>query len=94
MESEVKDDTFGLKFRSKWFPFSSFTYERKEKHKKHRWHCILGPELAFIGKTADFKNIVSALFKLTLGDQTKLDITHNEDDSQWKMTSKYLKVNI
>ena len=34
------------------------------------------------------------ILNLCLGDQTKLDITHNEDDSQWKMTSKYLKVNI
>ena len=59
MESEVKDDTLRLKLGSKKFPFFIYTHNRTEKHKKHRWHCGLGQELAFTGKTAVFKNIVS-----------------------------------
>ena len=38
----------------------------------------------------DFTQILNS----SLGDQLKLKITWNEDDLQWKTTSKYLKQNI
>ena len=34
------------------------------------------------------------ILNLSFGDQTKMKYYFNEDDLQWKTTSKYLKLNI